>query len=50
MQFVGKGQSAHATKLLEIIDEDQLPKQFGGKARGFLWPDETIAQKEKGEL
>ncbi|EKM50159.1 uncharacterized protein PHACADRAFT_213912 [Phanerochaete carnosa HHB-10118-sp] len=39
IQWVGKGQGTIAKKLLKIIDADQLPKQYGGEADGFSWPE-----------
>lgn len=38
VRFVGRGKETVAKKLLEIIDAEQLPKQYGGKANGFFWP------------
>lgn len=38
VQFVGRSKETVAKKLLEIIDAEQLPRQYGGKANGFFWP------------
>lgn len=38
VQFVGRGKETVAKKLLEIINAEQLLKQYGGKANGFFWP------------